>query len=70
LRLVPELRELAAARLHERHQVDLYADGTAAADLLGNQAWTYLDPRRPRRFGRSALPADELDAIVAAIEDL
>jgi len=70
LRLVPELRELAAARLHERHQIDLSADGTAAADLLGSQAWTYLDPRRPRRFGRSALPADELDAIVAAIEDL
>lgn len=70
LRLVPELRELAAARLHERHQIDLYADGTAAADRLGAKAWTYLDPHRPRRFGRSALSTDELDVIVSAVEDL
>lgn len=70
LRLVPELRHLAAARLQERHQIDLHANGTAAADLLGIEAWAHLDPRRPRRFGRSALTTDELDAIVAAIEDL
>ena len=70
LRLVPELRHLAAARLQERHQIDLHANGTAAADLLGTKAWAHLDPRRPRRFGRSALTTDELDAIVAAIEDL
>ena len=70
LRLVPELRDLAATRLQERRQIDLYADPTAAAAAIGEPAWTYLDPGRPRRFGRSVVSADEIDSIVSAIEHL
>jgi hypothetical protein len=70
LRLVPELRDLAATRLQERRQIDLYTDRIAAAAVIGEPAWTHLDPDRPRRFGRSALSADEVDVIVSAIEDL
>jgi hypothetical protein len=70
LRLIPELRALAAARLNERRRVDIEGDGDTAAFLLGPEAWQYLDPRRPRRFGRSALSAPQVDAIVAAIETL
>lgn len=70
LRLIPELRGLAAARLEERHGVDLNADPETAAALLGAGAWAYLDPQRPRRFGRSALSTQQLGTIVSAIEDL
>jgi hypothetical protein len=70
LRLVPELRALAAARLQHHHHVDIDADRERAATLLGADAWAQLDPERPRRFGRSALSLDELDAIVTAIEGL
>jgi len=70
LRLIPELREVAAARLLERHQIDLYVDPATAAGLLGDEAWSHLDPGRPRRFGRSSVSTDDLDAIVTAIEDL
>lgn len=70
LRLIPELRALAADRLQERHRIDIVDDREAAASLLGPHAWPYLDPDRPRRFGRSALSADQVDAVVAAIEEL
>ena len=70
LRLIPELRDLAAARLQEQHGVDLYADRDSAASMLGLEAWVYLDPRRPRQFGRSLVSTEELDFIVSAIEDL
>ncbi len=70
LRLIPELRDLAAARLQERHGVDLYADQETAASLLGTEAWTYLAPGRPRRFGRDALSPEELELMVSALEDL
>lgn len=70
LRLVPELRRLAAARLQERHHLDLVEDREGARALLGAEAWEHLDPARPRRFGRSALSVDELEVIVSAIEGL
>lgn len=70
LRLIPELRDLAAARLDERHGVDLHTEPEAAAALLGTGAWAYLDPQRLRRFGRSALSLEQLETIVSAVEDL
>ena len=70
LRLIPELRELTAARLQQRHGIDLSADRDRAAALLGPEVWPYLDPQRPQRFGRSALSPQQVDVIVAAIEDL
>ena len=70
LRLIPELRELTADRLQERHAIDLYTDRDHAAALLGPDVWPYIDPQRPRRFGRSALSPKEVGVIVSAIEDL
>ena len=70
LRLIPELRELAAARLQERHRVDIARDPEAAAELIGPQAWAYLDPSRPPQFGRSALEPEQVETIVASIEAL
>lgn len=70
LRLIPELRSLAVDRLQQRHRIDLAADRELAASLLGSAAWPYLDPTRPKRFGRSALSTDQVDEIVAAIEGI
>ncbi len=70
LRLIPELRELTAARLQQRHGIDLFTDRDDAATLLGPEVWPYIDPQRPHRFGRSALSPQEVDVIVSAIENL
>jgi hypothetical protein len=70
LRLIPELRSVAAERLTERHRVDIAGDRQAASVLLGPAAWPFLDPERPRRFGRSSLSPTQVDEIVSAIEAL
>jgi hypothetical protein len=70
LRLIPELRSVAAERLTERHQVDITEDREAASALLGPVAWPFLDPARPRRFGRSSLSPTQVAEIVTAIEAL
>lgn len=43
-RLRPLLRKIAAARLIERHQVDLEADPTAAHRILGPELWALVGP--------------------------
>jgi hypothetical protein len=43
-RLRPLLRRLAAARLAERHQVDLEADPAAAHRILGPELWALVGP--------------------------
>ena len=43
----PLLTRLAAARLADRHRVDLHADPDAARALLGDDVWPWVDPRRP-----------------------
>jgi len=70
LRLIPELRQLAAERLQARHSIDLYTDRDHAAALLGPEVWPYIDPQRPRTFGRSAMSPQEVGVIVSAIEEL
>jgi hypothetical protein len=40
----PMLVEIAAARLADRHGVDLYTQPAAACDLLGPDVWRWLDP--------------------------
>src|SRR6266404_4315489 len=42
-RLLPQLRDVAAARLADRHDTAL----TDAHDLLGDEAWELLRPDRP-----------------------
>ncbi|HEX7612163.1 MAG TPA: hypothetical protein VF371_05255 [Candidatus Limnocylindrales bacterium] len=43
-RLRPLLRKIAAARLAERHQVDLVADPAAAQQVLGPELWALVGP--------------------------
>lgn len=67
-RLLPQLREVAAARLADRHDVDL-AD---ARGVLGEDAWEYLRPDRPLPDDRTAagLPLRRIAALVDTIERL
>jgi hypothetical protein len=67
-RLLPQLREVAAARLADRHDTDL-AD---ARELLGDDAWEYLRPDRPAPDDRTAegVPLRRIAALVDTIERL
>jgi hypothetical protein len=67
-RLLPQLREVAAARLAARHDADL-AD---ARDVVGDEAWEYLRADRPAPDDRTAhgLPLRRIAALVDAIERL
>jgi len=67
-RLLPQLREVAAARLADRHDVDL----AGARDLLGDDAWEYLRLDRPVPDDRTAegLPLRRIVALVDTIERL
>ncbi|HEX5245570.1 MAG TPA: hypothetical protein VFW41_00425 [Gaiellaceae bacterium] len=67
-RLLPQLREVAAARLAARHDADL-AD---ARDVIGDVAWEYLRADRPAPDDRTAhgLPLRRIAALVDAIERL
>jgi len=67
-RLLPQLRDVAAARLADRHDMAL-AD---ARDLLGDEAWELLRPDRPMPPDRSApgLPLRRIAALLEAVERL
>ena len=67
-RLLPQLRDVAAARLADRHDMGL-AD---AHDLLGDEAWELLRPDRPMPPDRSApgLPLRRIAALLEAVERL
>lgn len=42
----PLLTRLAAARLADRHRVDLWSDPAGARAVLGEDVWTWVDPAR------------------------
>lgn len=67
-RLLPQLREVASARLADRHDVDL----AGARHLVGDETWEYLRPDRPVPDDRTAegLPLRRIAALVDAIERL
>jgi len=67
-RLLPQLRDVAAARLADRHDLAL-AD---ARDLLGDEAWELLRPDRPIPLDRSApgLPLRRIAILLDAVERL
>jgi hypothetical protein len=71
-RLLPVLREAAAARLAARHGVDLRARPRDAEELLGSDAWELLRPDLPAPEDRNApgLPMARVESLVTAIEDL
>lgn len=53
-RLLPILREAAAARLSAGHNVDLERRPDAARALLGEDTWELLRPDRPQPLDRNA----------------
>jgi hypothetical protein len=71
-RLLPILREAAAARLAAGHNVDLARRPEAARKLLGEPIWQQLRPDRPEPADHDGpgLPMRELRAIVDRLEML
>jgi hypothetical protein len=65
--LRPRLTRVAAARLADRHGVDLAAQPSAAARLLGAEAWALIDPARLPIADRSIRGPDR--AAVARVLD-
>jgi hypothetical protein len=71
-RLLPLLRDAAAARLAARHGVDLAARPREAEEILGSDAWELLRPDLPPPEDRNAagFPIARVEALVGAIEEL
>jgi hypothetical protein len=71
-RLLPILREAAAARLLTGHNVDLDRRPTAARNLLGDDAWELLRPDRPAPLDRNApgISLRQLRDTVSTLEKL
>ena len=68
----PLLVEIAAARLAERHRVDLYAAPELAAELVGPDVWPWIDPHRPasRNGQPPGVPRRVLALVVERLEHL
>jgi hypothetical protein len=71
-RLLPILREAAAARLSAGHNVDLERRPEAAKALLGEDAWDLLRPDRPEPHDRNApgISMRRLRDVVSTLERL
>jgi hypothetical protein len=71
-RLLPILREAAAARLAARHNVALERRPEAARRLLGDEAWELLRPDRAAGAGGLArgLPLRRLRRVIETLEQL
>jgi len=70
--LRPRLARVADVRLLERHGVDRHADPSAAARMLGPEAWELLDPMRTDAPDRSVPGPDRatLARVLDAIEQI
>ncbi|BBA95322.1 hypothetical protein RVR_139 [Actinacidiphila reveromycinica] len=66
--LRPHLQRLFAARLAERHGVDLAHAPRRAAELVGAGLWPWIDPSRPPP--RPELPEPVLGALLDRLEAL
>ena len=71
-RLLPKLREAAAARLASRHGIELERRPEAARELLGEDAWELLRPDRPEPADRfdPGVPRDRVAAAIERVEAL
>lgn len=71
-RLLPMLREAAAARLASRHGIELERRPEAARELLGEDAWELLRPDRPEPADRfdPGVPRDRVAAAIERVEAL
>lgn len=67
-RLLPQLRDVAAARLADRHNLDL----PHARGVLGEEAWELLRPDRPAPADRGGpgLPLEAIARLVDTVERL
>jgi hypothetical protein len=67
-RLLPQLRDVAAARLVDRHDLQL----RDARGVLGDEVWELLRPDRPAPADRGApgLPMRRIAALIDTIERL
>jgi hypothetical protein len=68
-RLLPLLREAAAARLLTQHGIELARRPDEAKALLGEDAWELLRPDRPEPADRNA-PGLQLARVQAVVERL
>jgi len=71
-RLLPMLREAAAARLASRHGVELERRPDAAQKLLGDDVWELLRPDRPEPADRfdPGVPRERVAAAIERLESL
>jgi hypothetical protein len=71
-RLLPILREAAAARLASRHGVELERRPDAARELLGEDVWELLRPDRPAPADRfdPGVPREQVAAVIERVESL
>jgi hypothetical protein len=71
-RLLPILREAAAARLAAGHNIDLERRPEAARTLLGEETWQLLRPDRPEPPDHDAagIPMRQLRAVIDTLEKL
>jgi hypothetical protein len=68
----PLLTRLAAARLADRHRVDLWSDPGGARAVLGDDVWTWVDPAREasRDSQPPGIGPETLTRIVDRLESL
>ena len=68
----PLLTRLAAARLADRHRVDLWSDPAGARAVLGDDVWTWVDPAREasRDSQPPGIGPETLTRIVDRLESL
>ncbi len=72
LRLLPLLREAAAARLAATHGVELHRRPEIARTLLGDETWELLRPDRPEPTDRNGpgISFARVEALVTRLEEL
>ena len=68
----PLLTRLAAARLADRHSVDLWSNPAHARTVLGDDVWPWVDPARPasRDSQPPGVGPETLTRIVDRLENL
>jgi hypothetical protein len=71
-RLLPILREAAAARLGAHHGIELERRPDAARELLGDEVWELLAPDRPEPADRfdPGVPRERIAAVIERVESL
>ncbi|HET7571334.1 MAG TPA: hypothetical protein VFJ77_01555 [Gaiellaceae bacterium] len=71
-RLLPLLREVAAARLWAGHGIELWRRPERARAILGEETWELVDPDRPEPDDRNApgIPLPRVASVVDRLEEL